>query len=314
MRLNNYYKIIICLLISLAAVTGQSPHISWAASDNLIDQAGRPIKPGPYKRIISLYGAHTENLFSLGLDKEIIGVSAESDFPEAAKSKPIFSSRDNPEKFLAANPDLILVRPMHIAAHSRLITTLEHYGIEVVALQVVKADELNDYWRVLGALTNKEPEAEALINDFETRLKEITSRIENKANRPGVFIEAFNKPVKTYIDSSLPMWLLKLAGGKNIAPEVVSAANNMVGEFGLERLIAQQDNIDVYFIMNGPMNQNQPADLEGFPAYRGIKALKNKRVYILEEALVARPTPRLLLGLEKMENLLYPDLEIQSPK
>ena len=45
--------------------------------DLIVDQAGRKIHVRePFKRVISLYGAHTENLFSLGLKKEIIGSSA----------------------------------------------------------------------------------------------------------------------------------------------------------------------------------------------------------------------------------------------
>ena len=77
------------------------------------DQSGKRIVVAkPFKRIISLYAAHTENLFSLGLDREIIGVSRGEVFPPQTQSKAVFSYHDGVEKYMAAQPDLVLVRPM----------------------------------------------------------------------------------------------------------------------------------------------------------------------------------------------------------
>jgi iron complex transport system substrate-binding protein len=50
----------------LAAVAGQA----------FVDDSGQTIQfDTPFKRIISLYPAHTENLYALGLEEAIIGVS-----------------------------------------------------------------------------------------------------------------------------------------------------------------------------------------------------------------------------------------------
>ena len=59
---------------------------------SFIDRSGNNIVvETPFKRIISLYGAHSENLFSLGLDKEIIGVSKNEAYPPRVTTKPVFS-------------------------------------------------------------------------------------------------------------------------------------------------------------------------------------------------------------------------------
>ncbi|MCP4692465.1 MAG: ABC transporter substrate-binding protein, partial [Desulfobacterales bacterium] len=115
---------------------------AWARSfsiegpDAVTDQAGRRIAvEKPYQRIISLYGAHTENLFALGLDKEIIGVSKNEVHPLAALKKPVFSYHDDAERFLAARPDLVLVRPMIDRGYPQLTARLEKSGIAVVSLQ-----------------------------------------------------------------------------------------------------------------------------------------------------------------------------------
>ena len=66
----------------------------------------------PFNRIISLYSAHTENLCSIGAADQLVGISRSDDFPEDILTKPRFSYREDPEKFIAHNPDLVLIRPM----------------------------------------------------------------------------------------------------------------------------------------------------------------------------------------------------------
>ena len=88
---------ILVIVLGLAATPIDAATFEIAADDAIIDQAGRKIVvKGPYHRVISLYGAHTENLFELGLDREIIGVSRHEDYPPAALAKPVFSASPLP--------------------------------------------------------------------------------------------------------------------------------------------------------------------------------------------------------------------------
>lgn len=296
--------IFILLLWAPALLCAESQGEPAATEVKLIDQAGRILKPGPYKRIISLYGAHTENLFYLGLDEEIIGVSNDEIYPPEAQNKPAFNCNDSIEKFLAAQPDLVLMRPMHLASYGRLVQNLESYGITVAALQVNAADELYDYWRLLGRLTDRDAAAGKMISDFDQKISTISQSNINAEKKPGVFIESFHRGTKTYMENSLPIWILNLAGGRSVATDLTSPSNTIVAAFGLEKLLANQDRIDFYIIMSGPMNQTKPRDLEKLPAYRQIKDVKEKKVFLMEEYLLARPTPRLAEGLEKMIGIL----------
>lgn len=296
------------LAVGLWCALNLLPAARAGGQAQLTDSTGRPLKPGPYKRIISLYGAHTENLFYLGLDQEIIGVSPEDDYPPQALGRPTFSSRNDPEKFLAAEPDLLLVRPFHLAAYSRLMTSLEKFGVTVAAFQVNSIDQLPDYWRALGALTGRQDEAERMIADFDRRLARLTARLDKIDHRPLVFMESVAKGVKTYTGDSLPIWVLTQAGGRSAAPEAASSSSPIVGEFGLERLTALRDEIEVYLIVNGAMNQTRPAELAKRPVFRDMAAVRRGRVHQVDEALVARPTPRLLDGVLAIEAILFPDL------
>jgi iron complex transport system substrate-binding protein len=141
---------------------------------SFIDRSGNNIVvETPFKRIISLYGAHSENLFSLGLDKEIIGVSKNEAYPPRATTKPVFSYHDDAEKFIAARPDLVLIRPMIASGYINLVLKLQRAGMTVVSLQPRTVDEMYSYWKKLGMMTGKENQADEMIKAFHSGLNRI---------------------------------------------------------------------------------------------------------------------------------------------
>lgn len=274
----------------------------WLLLFNLVPALAEETKP----RIISLYAAHTEVLLRLGASENIIGVSDQETYngPETEGWKPkIFSIRDDVEKFLAAKPDLVLARPMHIAAGSRLVETLENAGIKVLAIQVTQAAELYNYWRELGALVGRENEAERMIIDFDNRISvyhEAASQIPEAA-KPGIFLEAIHDKIKTFTPYSLPVWLVELAGGRNVASDAKPHSPNLiVANYGPERLLSKADLIDIFISQMGPMNNTSLEQVSGRGIYKHIKAFKEGRVYKIPENIIARPTPSLLLGLEEI--------------
>ena len=143
----------------------------------LTDNKGRHIAfSKPFTRIISLYGAHTENLYHLGLEDQIIGVSVNDMFPAKVSKKPSFSYHDDSEKFLAFMPDLVLIRPMIDNGYPQLMHRLEKSGITVVSLQPSSVNQMYDYWLKLGLLTGKDKQARKMIQDFKEKTDAIKAR------------------------------------------------------------------------------------------------------------------------------------------
>ncbi|MCG8636035.1 MAG: ABC transporter substrate-binding protein, partial [Desulfobacterales bacterium] len=148
-----------------------------SAAVQVIDHKGRTIKvTSPFKRIISLYGAHTENLFYLGADARIIGVSVNDTYPEQVENKERFSYHDDPEKFLAVQPDLVLIRPMIENGYPQFVRQLQSYGITVVSFQPASIDEMYAYWLNLGRLTGQTKAAESLVSGFKSAVGRIKAR------------------------------------------------------------------------------------------------------------------------------------------
>lgn len=262
----------------------------------------------PFTRIISLYPAHTENLFSLGLRDEIIGVSTSEDYPSSALAKPRFSARDGVEKFLAAKPDLVLIRPMHFRGYPSLWKTLQKHGIRVLALQPSNIGEMYVYWRKLGRLTGREPAAEYMISQFEDGLDKARTRLERipTRNRPGVFFESIHRKFATFSPGSMPIFVMEMAGGRNVASDAKPRHETNIANYGLERLLSKANQIDVYLAQYGAMNQVDVKDIMNSPASSRIKAVRDRTVFLVDEHLVSRPTLRLLQGIETVHRLLHP--------
>ncbi len=264
----------------------------------------------PYKRIISLYGAHTENLFALGLGKEIIGVSRHEAYPPEATRKPAFSYHDDAERFLSAHPDLVLIRPMIARGYPSLIEKLRKAGITVVSLQPRTVGEMFDYWKTLGVLTGRKEAAEGMIHRFEGELdiiERMVSRIP-KTERKRVYFESIHSRMKTFAPSSIALFALKTAGGINVAADAKSTHGTNIADYGKEHILSHAHEIDVFLSQRGAMNHVTKRRIYEEAGFEAIKAVKNRQVYIIDEMIVSRPTPRLTIGIYQIGRFLYPSV------
>ena len=276
--------------------------------NTIVDQGGRRLQiDRPYQRIISLYGAHTENLFSLGLDEEIIGVSPHEAYPPRAMQKPVYSYHDDPEKFLAARPDLVLIRPMIDRGYPQLVRRLEKSGIRVVSLQPGTIDELYGYWEILGILTGERARALNLIDQFQAasqRLQLLTTAVDVKKR---VYFEAIHSRMKTFAPDSMAIYTLQIAGGVNVADDARPVRSTNIAFYGKERILARAADIDVYLAQYGAMNTPTIRIIKEEPGFRAIKAIRENEIHIIDEHIVSRPTMRLLNGILEIGKILYPE-------
>jgi iron complex transport system substrate-binding protein len=298
------FLLALCLF---AAFPAQAAQIAGNAT--VVDQAGRRIRAEPpFTRIISLYGAHTENLFALGAGERVVGVSPHDSYPPRVREKRVFSYHDGPERFLAADPDLVLIRPMIDRGYSKLISRLESAGIAIASLQPNTREEMIEYWETLGVLAGRRDEARATIRAFRRGVgyaRSLAGRVEEKKT---VYFEAIHKQMKTFAPESIAMFALRAAGGVNAAPDARTVRGTNIAAFGKERILARAGSIDVYIAQKGPMNQPSKTGIRKEPGFGIIKAVRQGRICIVDEHLVSRPAPRLLLGIHAIGSCLYPDL------
>lgn len=278
-------------------------------ASTIMDARGRTIAvEKPFKRIISLYGAHTENLSFLGLDREIIGVARGDSHDKKLSSKPWFSFHDDPEKFLAAKPDLVLVRPMIERGYPGLVEKLEEFNITVISLQPSTVEEMYAYWMALGTLTGREELSAKMVKDFKEQVETYRSLTRGKEPKKRVYFEAIHSRMKTFTKDSMAIFALEAAGGINVAWDAPSSRGTNIANYGKERILAQAHGIDLFLAQQGVMNQTSLAIIRNEPGFNVIKAVKNNQVFLIDETMVSRPVFRLLQGIKTIGEILYPEL------
>ncbi|SCY85858.1 ABC transporter substrate-binding protein [Desulfoluna spongiiphila] len=286
----------LCLLGGSGAVAGAA---------QITDAAGQVVTfDAPFSRIISLYSAHTDNLLAMGAGDVLIGASKS----DGAEDLPRFSYHDGTERFLAARPDLVLIRPMIERGYGRLVASLKARGITVISLQPGTVDEMMDYWVALGLLSGHEDEARSLVSTFENETRRIRDLTQGLAAKRTVFFEAMHGKLRTFSKGSMAAWALELAGGINVAEDAVPSKGSNIAIYGKERLLAKGPTIDIYLVQQGRMNRVTREEIKNEPGFSLIRAVREGEIHFVDEALVSRPTPALLKGARRIGQILYPTL------
>lgn len=263
----------------------------------------------PFKRVISLYPAHAEVITALGAKNKLIGVSYDKKLSEQYKDIPIFTYHDNAEKFIAAKPDLILIRPMIAKRFKGLINILNKQGIKVVSLQPSLFSELPSYWGKIGKLVGKEKEAKEYTHNFQKKIKKletISLQIKNDEKK-GVFFETRHKNFLTTVPDTIAYTLIKKIGAINIAQDAKAIRKgSTVAPYKLEKILSKSKDIDFFIAQKGVMNRVNLEDIYNTSGFQAIKAIKEKQVYMIDEDIVSRPTSRVVLGMEQLGKIIYP--------
>lgn len=299
----------------LSQAPGSSQAESGAAAQGgtmaFTDDEGREIRlDGPCRRIISLYSAHTENLFALGAGEQVIGVSDTSIYPPEAALLDVFDYESDPEKVIAAQPDLVLIRPFITNKAPDFVKALENAGILVVSLYPEKFELFDEYISHLGTLTGREDQAAAKLQEFHANLDAIAALTSQVKERQKVFFESTEVNLRTITPDSMPGHAIALAGGENAAGDVSPVKEgSSIAPFGEERVLALADEIDVYVSQTGAMNAGGSVHAitirSGFDT---IKAVRDGRVYVINEKVISSPTFRFYKGVRELARYLYPDI------
>ncbi|GAB6036929.1 ABC transporter substrate-binding protein [Fundidesulfovibrio butyratiphilus] len=261
----------------------------------------------PFTRVVSLYAAHEENLAAMGAASALVGVC------EPGSVRPgvtLVSARDSAEALAALKPDLVLARPMHLAAHPGLVSQLDRLGVAVVCLQPSGPQALENYWLALGRLVGREQAARDMIRTFHADMAHLSALTAAIApdKRQRVFLESIHRQMKTVSPGSMAAHVLERAGVVNLAADAEPVSGSNIARFGLERLVALGPKVDVYLAQVGPMNPVTREEILATPGFGAVKAVAEGRVALLEEAVVSRPTPRLVEGVRQVIAVCYPEL------
>jgi iron complex transport system substrate-binding protein len=276
----------------------------------IVDDSGYKIRMDrPATRIVSLYSAHTENLFALDLGDEIVGVGKSESFPHAALEKPVYDYKADPEKVISAQPDLVVIRPFIERHNPGFVDALRRAGLTVVSLYPENATEFEDYMIRLGKITGREKKAQQLLDRYTAELVALAGQTKDIEDRIGVYFESSDREYKTITEDSMAAKAIEIAGGRNVATGVTPIEEgSSIAIFGLEHIVEIGDQIDVFITQRGVMGGGGNwHSISIRPGFDTIKAVQNKRVLEINQKIISSPTFRQTLGIKELMRYFYPE-------
>ena len=239
-------------------------------------------------RIVSLSPSITELLFALGLDEEIVGVTKYCDFPEKAKSKPQMGGWSDADlvRVRAANPDIVLTSTV---VQQSVYENAKMLGLNIVHIDPRTLKQVLESFITIGSLVGKGKEAEDLVTHLNAEF------------------EKLRKPprVKIYVEE----WPLTVSC--NWVPDIVELVGGIsLGKSGeLSHPITTEDikkfDPDIIVISWCGVSIRVPKEkIIDRPGWKDFRAVKNDKIFIIDDSLLNRPGPRLLDGAKLLAFLL----------
>ena len=296
LRFGRYIMASVLILILLPLVPAMAP-----AEVRVIDDLGQVISlKEPARRIISLYGGHSEILFAMGLGDSLVARTRADRFPSAILDKPSVGThlRPNMELVLGLKPDLILQGSGRKYGHE-VIRQIQQSGLTVASFQPTSFEELFSVIRRLGTLAGSKEQADLLVKRLQDRLERLHQRLDKNERRPSVFFEVRYPNLLGAGQRSIVNDVILKAGGVNCLPN-----EKKLVRINIETLIGY--NPEVYVVQKGPMNRN-PGEPKSRPNFQVIEAVRQGRVLVVDEYLFSRPGPRSVDAAEQLATFLHPE-------
>ncbi len=282
---------------------------------NLIDDTGYVTSLDRLpNRIISLAPSTTEIAFALGLDEKVVGVGSYDDYPynftawfEAGNMTNVGDFTDPSMEVIASlEPDLILATG---GVQGPTIDTMRQLGYKVLVLNPANIDGILLNIELVGNATGKTVEAKSLIDNINSRIDAVVSKVANETSKPTVYYEVWYDATSLWSAGSKAFQneLIEKAGGINIFVDQDVDYFQSSAEAVIER------SPDVILLPKQGMGYGDPFwvsidAVKARPGWSSISAVQNDRLVEVDSNTISRAGPRVADIIEDLAKAFHPEL------
>lgn len=249
------------------------------------------------RRIVSLAPSTTEILFALGAGDRVIGVTRDSDWPPEACAKALDVSgwldvRD--PRIHDLQPDLIVAStllPHDIAAR------LKVDGRPVLSVDPKTMDDVMTSIVIIGRAAGAEVMAQVVVEDLRRRMAAIAAANSRRARRPRVYVEEWHQP-----PTAAGLWVPELITWAGGVSELATAGQRSPQVSDAD--VQAYDPELIVLAWSGFGTRARPEHVAARPGWQRITGLRTGQVHVIDDSLLNRPGPRLLLGLRQLTSLI----------
>ncbi|MBP2026809.1 iron complex transport system substrate-binding protein [Acetoanaerobium pronyense] len=264
----------------------------------IVDSYGRAVElETEPQRVISIAPSITEIIYSIDAQEKLVGRTDFCDYPEDVIEIESIGSLTDPsiEKIMEINPDIVIA-----STHFKedVLKKMEELGIKVLILYGPESFEgVYETVEKVGAILNKEENAKTVVNQMKEKVEYVTSRVQGR-EKPSVYYVVgygefgdYTATGETFISK-----MIEMAGGSN-------AADDAQGwKYSIEKVLEKDPDILIcskYF--------DTKTGIENANGYSQLTAVKEGRLFEIDNNKLDRQGTRLADGLEELAKLIHPD-------
>lgn len=282
------------------ATVSSSPPAAAAGPITVTDDSGVEVTlDQPAEAIVSLAPANTEIAFAVGAGDRMVAGTSYDDYPEEAKALPKIGdfSSPNVEKIASYAPDLVLAAG---GIQDKLRTRLEDLGMTVYVVDPTTYDDVIATIENIGKLAGTEDGAATVTDAMTAAQMEVQAAVADLP-KATTFLEIYSEPLMTAGTGTFIDDMITIAGGENLGATAGAGFPN----FSTEVLVKTDP--AVYIADSGSMSE--PGDITKRAGFSELTAVKEGKVYVIEDSIIARPGPRLAEGLKALAGYIHPEAD-----
>jgi iron complex transport system substrate-binding protein len=177
-------------------------------------------------------------------------------------------------------------------------------GYPCLTSDIWTVDDLFAAIDALSRATGSEDQAQALIDDFERRTRQLEAALKDR-QRPRVLWVVQREPLRVAGRDTFINELIERAGGEN----ALGPTLHKYPPIGTEQVIASSPDVVIEPTMiEGEPDRQRDQALAYWQRYANIPAVASGRIHIIDGDIVSRLGPRLTEGIETIARCLHPEI------
>lgn len=244
-------------------------------------------------RIVSLAPSATSILCAIGAKKSLVGVTKWCADVAPVNGLPQLGDcwqLDSVDDILKLKPSLVIGS---VPFKTETLAKLLQHPLNFLAKNPRTLADIENDIRLLGRITDRQPQAERLIAKVRRQFDAIQKRSRKTKPRVRVYSEAWPSP-----RISSPPWvaeIISICGGEMAVPAGQKVTDEQVAD-------ASPDVIILAWAATG--GNAKPQKAYEVAAWKGLPAIRNKQVHVVRDELLNTPGPPLIEGARQLCRIL----------
>lgn len=263
----------------------------------IIDSKGNEvvIEREPQK-VVSMAPNITETIYALNRADKLIGRTDYCNYPKETESVASVGNITEPnvEVITELKPDIVIASTHFNDETEKQLTEL---GIKVVILY--SEDSFEGVYSLIekaGLILNAQQKADEIVSNMEKKVQGVLEKVDGREKPSVYYVVGYGSGDFTAGRGTFIAQMIEMAGAENAADDVEGWT------YSLEKLVEKDPDIllcSIYW--------NSKEGITNANGYKDLTAVKEGRLFEIDNDLLDRQGPRLVDGLEKLAEIIHPE-------